>query len=42
MEWFVARDGGRFANGWKREEYLMSKVWIAGIVCEFVKLEKIE
>ena len=33
MEWSVARDGGRFDNGWKREEYLVSKVWIAGMVC---------
>ena len=33
MAWSVARDGGRFDNGWKREEYLVSKVWIAGIGC---------
>ena len=25
IEWSVARDGGRFVNGWKREEYLVSK-----------------
>ena len=29
----VAQDGGRLGSGWKREEYLVSKVWIAGMVC---------